>query len=35
MPAAIDFYFDYSSPYGYFAAMKIDDLAAKNGRSVN
>lgn len=35
MPAAIDFYFDYSSPYGYFAAMKINDLAAKNGRSVN
>ena len=35
MSAAIDFYFDYSSPYGYFAAMKIDDLAAKNGRSVN
>ena len=35
MPTPIDFYFDYSSPYGYFAAMKIDDLAAKNGRSVN
>ena len=35
MPAPIDFYFDYSSPYGYFAAMKIDDLAAKHGRSVN
>ena len=35
MPAAIDFYFDYSSPYGYFAAMQIDELAAKHGRSVN
>jgi len=35
MPAPIDFYFDYSSPYGYFAAMKIDALAAKHGRSVN
>ena len=35
MPAAIEFSFDFSSPYGYFAAMKIDDLAAKNGRSVN
>ncbi|MCE9639967.1 MAG: 2-hydroxychromene-2-carboxylate isomerase [Betaproteobacteria bacterium] len=35
MANPIDFYFDYSSPYGYFAAMKIDDLAAKNGRSVN
>ena len=35
MPAAIDFYFDYSSPYGYFAAIKIDELAARHGRSVN
>ena len=35
MPAPMDFYFDYSSPYGYFAAMKIEDLAAKHGRSVN
>lgn len=35
MPAPIDFYFDYSSPYGYFAAMKIDDLAAGHGRRVN
>ena len=35
MPSPIDFYFDYSSPYGYLAAMKIDDLAAKYGRGVN
>ena len=35
MPAPLEFYFDYSSPYGYFAAMKIDDLAAKYGRAVN
>jgi len=35
MPAPLEFYFDYSSPYGYFAAMKIDDLAAKYGREVN
>ena len=35
MPAPIDFYFDYSSPYGYFAAMKIDELAAGHGRNVN
>ncbi|MBI2225012.1 MAG: DsbA family protein, partial [Betaproteobacteria bacterium] len=35
MANPIDFYFDYSSPYGYFAAMKIDDLAARHGRSVN
>jgi 2-hydroxychromene-2-carboxylate isomerase len=34
MPAPIDFYFDYSSPYGYFAAMKIDALAARHGRDV-
>ena len=35
MSKTMDFYFDYSSPYGYFAAMKIDDFAAKHGRSVN
>jgi 2-hydroxychromene-2-carboxylate isomerase len=35
MAKPIDFYFDYSSPYGYFAATKIDDLAARHGRSVN
>jgi 2-hydroxychromene-2-carboxylate isomerase len=35
MTKTIDFYFDYSSPYGYLAAMKIDDLAAKHQRSVN
>jgi 2-hydroxychromene-2-carboxylate isomerase len=34
MPAAIDFYFDFSSPYGYFASTKIDALAAKYGREV-
>jgi 2-hydroxychromene-2-carboxylate isomerase len=34
MAAAIDFYFDFSSPYGYFAAMKIDAFAAKYGREV-
>lgn len=30
----IDFYFDFSSPYGYFAAAKIDDIAARHGRTV-
>lgn len=35
MTEPIDFYFDFSSPYGYFAAMKIDRLAAQHGRSVN
>ena len=34
MKAPIDFYFDFSSPYGYIAAEKIDALAAKHGRSV-
>ncbi|HSN41205.1 MAG TPA: 2-hydroxychromene-2-carboxylate isomerase [Burkholderiales bacterium] len=29
----IDFYFDFSSPYGYFASAKIEALAAKYGRS--
>ena len=32
--APIDFYFDFSSPYGYFAAEKIDALAARFGRTV-
>lgn len=34
MPASIDFYFDFSSPYGYFAGEKIEDIAAKHGRAV-
>jgi 2-hydroxychromene-2-carboxylate isomerase len=34
MANPIDFYFDFSSPYGYFAATKIDELAAKHGRAV-
>lgn len=33
-PAAIDFYFDFSSPYGYLMSEKIDDLAARHGRAV-
>ena len=35
MLAPIDFYFDFSSPYGYFAAMRIDALAGKYQRDVN
>lgn len=31
----IDFYFDFSSPYGYLAAQKIDALAAAHGRTVD
>ncbi len=30
----MDFYFDFSSPYGYFAATTIDDIAARHGRIV-
>ncbi len=30
----IDFFFDFSSPYGYFAAARIDSIAARHGRSV-
>ncbi len=32
MSQSMDFYFDFSSPYGYFAAAKIDALAAKYDR---
>ena len=34
MSAPIEFYFDFSSPYGYLASTKIDALAAKHGRTV-
>ena len=34
MPNPIEFYFDFSSPYGYFASEKIEALAAKHGREV-
>jgi 2-hydroxychromene-2-carboxylate isomerase len=34
MPAPIEFYFDFSSPFGYLASEKIDTLAAKHGRTV-
>ncbi len=34
MHAPIDFYFDFSSPYGYFAAEVIEPLATKYDRSV-
>jgi 2-hydroxychromene-2-carboxylate isomerase len=33
-PSAIDFYFDFSSPYGYFASLAIDELAGRHGRPV-
>ena len=34
MPAPIDFYFDFSSPYGYLASRRIDALASAHGRKV-
>ena len=30
----IDFYFDFLSSYGYFASLRIDELAARHGRTV-
>ena len=35
MSAPIDFYFDFSSPYGYFASTRIDSIAARHGRAVS
>ncbi|MEZ5667027.1 MAG: 2-hydroxychromene-2-carboxylate isomerase [Alphaproteobacteria bacterium] len=35
LPATpIEFWFDFSSPYGYLAAQRIDDVAAANGSTV-
>ena len=34
MSAPIDFYFDFASPYGYFASESIDELARQHDRSV-
>ncbi len=34
MAEPIDFYFDFSSPYGYLMSEKIDALAAQHGRKV-
>jgi 2-hydroxychromene-2-carboxylate isomerase len=33
--APVEFYFDFSSPYGYLASHKIDALAAKYGRATD
>jgi 2-hydroxychromene-2-carboxylate isomerase len=35
MAAPIDFYFDFSSPYGCMGAQKIEALAARHGRTVD
>ncbi len=34
MNAPIDFYFDFSSPYGYLAAQRIDEIGVRHGREV-
>ncbi|MBM3347695.1 MAG: 2-hydroxychromene-2-carboxylate isomerase [Betaproteobacteria bacterium] len=34
MAAPIEFYFDFSSPYGYIAAERIGAIAAKHGREM-
>ena len=33
-PAPIEFWFDFISPFGYFASLRIDELAARHGRQV-
>ena len=35
MAAAIEFYFEFSSPYGYIASRLVDGLAERTGRAVN
>ncbi|MEJ8840310.1 2-hydroxychromene-2-carboxylate isomerase [Ramlibacter sp. AN1133] len=35
MPAPLAFHFDFISPYGYFASLRIEDLAARCGRTVD
>ncbi len=32
--APIDFYFDFSSPYGYFGSCHVDDIGQRHGRDV-
>ena len=35
MAAPLAFWFDFSSPYGYLAAQRIEKLAARHGRGVD
>ena len=35
MTNSIDFYFDFYSPYGYLASLRIDEIAARHGCRVN
>ncbi|HEX6102775.1 MAG TPA: DsbA family protein, partial [Alphaproteobacteria bacterium] len=34
MAAPIEFWFDFSSPYGYFGSRRIEGIAARHGRTV-
>ena len=34
MPEPIRFYFDFASPYGYFASHRIEEIAHRHGRTV-
>jgi 2-hydroxychromene-2-carboxylate isomerase len=34
MPAPIEFWFDFASPYSYLASEKIEEIAARHGRTV-
>ena len=35
MAAPLAFYVDFISPYGYFASLRIEELAARHGRAVD
>lgn len=35
MATPLEFYFDFSSPYGFLASVKIEELAARHGRGVD
>jgi 2-hydroxychromene-2-carboxylate isomerase len=35
VPAPIDFYFEFASPYGYLASTRIDALAGRHGREAS
>ncbi|MGE0331081.1 MAG: 2-hydroxychromene-2-carboxylate isomerase [Ramlibacter sp.] len=32
--AALHFYFDFISPFGYFASLRVEDIARRHGRTV-
>lgn len=34
MPKTIEFYFDFTSPYGYLASRRIESIAAKHDREI-